>query len=374
MRAAQGVPFWSRTSARPVCVIAVSVSLRRISTVNTSGMSDTEKPLLRTLEKELQKLRNLPIRTHGWQASLLAFAVGCLFVMTSSALLSHSSNSRTAAIGSVGGLYAGLESNLLVAPRAATSNRRVLEDGSCSCSGSTAADLSAIPHVNRRILIFYHIFVSNQWLSVVEDQIAKLLYSGLYHEATAVICGIAGSSQVHAASAMSQADGCCASSTLASLLPGTIAPRRQEAIDGHVALMQEDIQQAANLLAAYGTKFDIGAAQVNSPLNERLTMNLIRERALPGDRVLCAAAASHDGSPPPPGLVPALADACWQGTFLLCRYMHTKGVSSRVQSWARNIFFWRSVMEYFLIARWRDCIDLLEQYDVVGVFPILLML
>ncbi len=46
--------------------------------------------------------------------------------------------------------------------------------------------------------------------------------------------------------------------------------------------------------------------------------------------------------------------------------MHTKGVSSRVQSWARNIFFWRSVMEYFLIARWRECIDLLEQYDVVG--------
>ena len=51
---------------------------------------------------------------------------------------------------------------------------------------------------------------------------------------------------------------------------------------------------------------------------------------------------------------------------MLYRYMHTKGVSSRVQSWARNIFFWRSVMEYFLIARWRDCIDLLEQYDVVG--------
>ena len=54
---------------------------------------------------------------------------------------------------------------------------------------------------------------------------------------------------------------------------------------------------------------------------------------------------------------------------MIRRYMHTKGVSSRVQPWSRNIFFWRSVMEYFLIARWRDCVDLLEQYDVVGACP-----
>ena len=58
-------------------------------------------------------------------------------------------------------------------------------------------------------------------------------------------------------------------------------------------VLQDDLQQAANLLAAYGTKFDIGAAQINSPLNERLTMNLIRQKTLPGDRVLCVPRASH---------------------------------------------------------------------------------
>ena len=158
-------------------------------------MSDTEKPLLRTLEKELQKLRNMGTRPHGWQASLLAFTVGCLFVMTSSALLKPSHRSHAAAVGSMGGLYSGLEGSLLVAPRKASSNRRVLDDGSRPCSTGLAADLSVQPHVRRRILIFYHIFVSNQWISVVEDQLAKLIYSGLYHEATAVICGIAGSSQ-----------------------------------------------------------------------------------------------------------------------------------------------------------------------------------
>ena len=172
-------------------------------------MSDTEKPFLRTFEKELQKVRNLTIRPQGWQASLLAFAVGCLFIMTSSAVLRKSTRSQTAAVGSMGGLYAGLEGSFLVAPRAATSNRRVLEDGLCPCSGGTGADLSAKPHIKRRILIFYHIFVSNQWISVVEDQLAKLIYSGLYHEATAVICGIAGSSQVCNASVLSHADGCC---------------------------------------------------------------------------------------------------------------------------------------------------------------------
>ncbi len=158
-------------------------------------MSDTEKPLLRTLEKELQKLRNMSTRPHGWQVSLLAFTVGCLFVMTSSALLRQSHSSHAAAVGSLGGLYTGLEGSLLVAPRTASSNRRVLDDGSCPCSAGSRAHLSMQPHVTRRILIFYHIFVSNQWISVVEDQLAKLVYSGLYHEATAIICGIAGSSQ-----------------------------------------------------------------------------------------------------------------------------------------------------------------------------------
>ena len=213
-------------------------------------MSDTDKPLLRNVAVQLQKRLSqwkVSAWPNSWSASLLAFAVGCLLVMTSSALVGQSRRphaAAAAAAGSLGGLYAGAEGSLLVAPRAATGSRRVLEDGSCPCSSGTAADPSIQPRPKRRILIFYHIFVANQWLSVLEDQISKMVYSGLYHEASTIICGIAASTQ-------------------------------------------EDIQQAANMLAAYGTKFDIGAAQVNSPLNERLTMNLIRERAAPSDRVLC---------------------------------------------------------------------------------------
>ena len=89
-----------------------------------------------------------------------------------------------------------------MATRTVTSSRRVLEDASCPCSGGSATDVGVQPHVKRRILIFYHIFVSNQWISVVEDQIAKLVYSGLYHEAASIICGIAGASQVSSVSVL----------------------------------------------------------------------------------------------------------------------------------------------------------------------------
>ena len=245
-------------------------------------MSDTEKPLLRTLEKELQKLRNMNTRPHGWQASLLAFTAGCLFVTTSSALLRQSHRSHAAAVGSLGGLYTGLEGSLLVAPRTASSNRRVLDDASCPCSTGSPAGLTAQPHVKRRILIFYHIFVSNQWDisrggSTREARLQRpvprgngrhLWYRGLLTGATC----------------LSQRQPSCAGVYSGSCLahPGTV--RVDEML---MPVLQDDLQQAANLLAAYGTKFDIGAAQINSPLNERLTMNLIRQKTLPGDRVLC---------------------------------------------------------------------------------------
>ncbi len=50
------------------------------------------------------------------------------------------------------------------------------------------------------------------------------------------------------------------------------------------------------------------------------------------------------------------------------RYMHTKGVGPGAQSDSgrRNVYVWRFMMEYFLIAQWRECQRLLEEYDVVG--------
>ena len=34
--------------------------------------------------------------------------------------------------------------------------------------------------------------------------------------------------------------------------------------------------------------------------------------------------------------------------------------------WKRRVYHWRAAMEYFLIGMWRQCVPLLDQYDVVG--------
>ena len=57
-----------------------------------------------------------------------------------------------------------------------------------------------------------------------------------------------------------------------------------------------------------------------------------------------------------------------EGAVPRCRYMHTKGVGpgAQEQSARRNVYVWRFMMEYFLIAQWRECQRLLDTYDVVG--------
>ena len=34
--------------------------------------------------------------------------------------------------------------------------------------------------------------------------------------------------------------------------------------------------------------------------------------------------------------------------------------------WKTRVYHWRAAMEYFLIGMWRQCVPLLDQYDVVG--------
>ena len=34
--------------------------------------------------------------------------------------------------------------------------------------------------------------------------------------------------------------------------------------------------------------------------------------------------------------------------------------------WKRRVYHWRAAMEYFLIGMWRQCVALLDEYDVVG--------
>jgi hypothetical protein len=45
-------------------------------------------------------------------------------------------------------------------------------------------------------------------------------------------------------------------------------------------------------------------------------------------------------------------------------YLHTKGITQINNS---NVENWRYLMEYFLIGKWRDCIQELKNHDIVGI-------
>ena len=49
-------------------------------------------------------------------------------------------------------------------------------------------------------------------------------------------------------------------------------------------------------------------------------------------------------------------------------YLHSKGVVRYVThpKTRTGVRMWRYIMEYYLIARWRRCIELLETHDAVG--------
>ena len=50
------------------------------------------------------------------------------------------------------------------------------------------------------------------------------------------------------------------------------------------------------------------------------------------------------------------------------RYLHSKGISRHISqpNETPNVRMWRWVMEYHLLARWKGCMQLLEDHDAVG--------
>jgi len=51
-------------------------------------------------------------------------------------------------------------------------------------------------------------------------------------------------------------------------------------------------------------------------------------------------------------------------------YIHSKGVSknnTNITMWNNNVYLWRSFMEYFLIKRYKECLEKLKTHDIVSV-------
>ena len=58
----------------------------------------------------------------------------------------------------------------------------------------------------------------------------------------------------------------------------------------------------------------------------------------------------------------SLRDFCRENLEYKVLYFHTKGVSKE----SINAESWRLMMEYFVIDRWRECVEYLNEYDAVG--------
>ena len=58
----------------------------------------------------------------------------------------------------------------------------------------------------------------------------------------------------------------------------------------------------------------------------------------------------------------SLRDFCRENAEYKVLYFHTKGVSKE----SINAESWRLMMEYFVIDRWRECVEYLNEYDAVG--------
>jgi len=58
----------------------------------------------------------------------------------------------------------------------------------------------------------------------------------------------------------------------------------------------------------------------------------------------------------------SLRDFCKENPDYKVLYFHTKGVSKE----SMNGESWRLMMEYFMIDRWKECVEYLNDYDAVG--------
>jgi len=105
---------------------------------------------------------------------------------------------------------------------------------------------------------------------------------------------------------------------------------------------QAEITELSALVPKFGKKIEVAATGPDDKTYERFTLLKIHEYVKPDDKFL---------------------------------YIHSKGVSKGSfeckrgdQAALENVFWWRTLMEYQLIARFQKCLELLDSHDLVGTY------
>ena len=113
--------------------------------------------------------------------------------------------------------------------------------------------------------------------------------------------------------------------------------KKVTAINCFITGEPDSMQKVKDLLATLGKKFIVKAEGPGDTSYERFTLLKIFDLIQPDDKFL---------------------------------YIHSKGVSSLNtidDIKGKNIFFWRTWMEYFLIGQFENCLNALDSHDVVGI-------
>jgi hypothetical protein len=141
-------------------------------------------------------------------------------------------------------------------------------------------------NIESNTYIFYHIYSSHKTYPIVNDQINKIIFSGLYNKVNKIYVFITGE--------------------------------------------DEHVEKIKNLIERSGKKFSVEDIGINDKTYERFTLLKIKKYINENDKFL---------------------------------YIHSKGVTNDNP----NIVDWRNLMEYFLIYKYNDCIQMLEDYDTIGI-------
>ena len=145
-----------------------------------------------------------------------------------------------------------------------------------------------------KIFVFFHIYC-NAHNEVLEDQIRKMIFSGLYKRCDAIFCFLTGEINF--------------------------------------------IQKNKDIIGKSGKKFIIADVGINDTSRERYTLLKIKNFIREGDKFL---------------------------------YIHTKGCTEYNEVYDKTPefypkYYWRTYMEYFLLANYKKCLTYLDEYDTIGV-------
>jgi hypothetical protein len=95
------------------------------------------------------------------------------------------------------------------------------------------------------------------------------------------------------------------------------------------------IKYIVTLLQLYGKKIKIIESVMNDPTFERLTLAQIHKHITPEDNFL---------------------------------YIHSKGVTQTEPEKITNTFYWTRALNYFMIGKYKQCLEQLKIHDVVGTY------